>query len=91
MSDVVDTHLSGKESHTQGGVIRVVTSGKLGGVMGFVVVYTDRSGKEPHRQIGMAKWCNGYDTGPECKSCSRHNILHFRHPFKSIYIRKILR
>ena len=30
-----------------------VTSGSLGGVMVSVVVYTDLSGKEPHRQVGV--------------------------------------
>ena len=58
-----------------------------------VVVCTDLSGKEPHRQIGMVsividirepKWCNGYHTTLEGKRCgfdshSRCIISHFHH------------
>ena len=50
-SIVVCTDLAGKELPRQVGVVMVVTSGSLGGVMVSVVVCTDLSGKESHRQI----------------------------------------
>ena len=42
VSVVVCTDLSGKESHRQVGVGRVIASGSLGGIMIRVIVYIDK-------------------------------------------------
>ena len=41
----------------------MATSWILGGVMGSVVVYTDLSDKEPHRQVGVGSMVTSGNLG----------------------------
>ena len=54
--------------------------------VGCVVVFTDFSGNEPHRQVGVDRFVTSWSLGasPECKQCgfnqcSRCNISHLYH------------